>query len=258
MSPRPRAPVLLLLALLGGCATAPGGADRAANDPALAVARAALAGGTPALALRDSGAVLLRHPNDAAAMTLQAEALVALGQPAAAEARFRAALTHAPASRNAHLGLGRVLLRRDPQGAAAEFRAVLAAAPADPIALNDLGIARDLRGRHLAAQSAYRAALAARPDLRAAEVNLALSLALSGHAREGVRMLRPLATAGAAPRVRQDLAAATAMAGDPAAAQAMLAEQMPPAQAAVAARAYAALATAPVAPPPAPAPAAGS
>lgn len=250
MSLRACLPLLLLAGLLGGCATAP---RSAANDLGLVVARAALAGGTPAIALRASAAVLARHPADPAALTMRGEALAALGQPARAAARFREAVTSDPSALPARMGLGRVLLHTDPQDAAAQFRAVLAARPQDSAALNDLGIARDLRGRHVAAQAAYRAALAAKPDLRAAQVNLALSLALSGHATEGVRMLRPLATTGAAPRVRQDLAAATAMAGHRAAATAMLATEIPADQAAAAVRAYAALAAAPVpAAPPAP------
>jgi Flp pilus assembly protein TadD len=239
MSLRAWLPLLLLADLLGGCAA---GAPSAAKDPGLAVARAALAGGNPAVALRASGAALLRHPNDPAALIVQGEALAALGHPSRAAARFRAALTRDPAARAARMGLGRVLLHSDPQDAAAQFRAMLAARPADAAALNDLGVTRDLRGRHVAAQAAYRAALAAKPDLRAAQVNLALSLALSGHAAQGVRMLRPLATTAAPPRVRQDLAAATAMAGHPAAARAMLAAEMPQAQAAAAVRAYTALA----------------
>ena len=238
MFPRTWLSPLLLAFLLGGCAIAP---RSAARDPDLAVARAMLAAGDPAGALHASARALADHPGDPAALTVQGEALAALGQRGRAETSFRQALTADPAALPARMGLGRVLLRTDPAGAAAQFRAVLAAQPADAAALNDLGIARDLRGRHLAAQNAYRAALAATPDLRAAQVNLGLSLALSGHAAEGVRMLRPLATTGAAPRVRQDLAAATAMAGHPATAAALLAAEMPPDQAAAAVRGYAAL-----------------
>ncbi|MDE2007272.1 MAG: hypothetical protein KGI51_11940, partial [Rhodospirillales bacterium] len=141
--------------------------------------------------------------------------------------------------------LGRLLLHPHPGAAAAQFRAVLAADPRNADAANDLGIARDLRGRHRAAQAAYRMALAARPDLRAAQANLALSLALSGHGKQAVAMLRPLAGPAAAPRLRQDLAAATAMAGDPGTAETILAGMLPPDEARTAASAYAALAAPP-------------
>ncbi|MBW4092055.1 MAG: tetratricopeptide repeat protein [Proteobacteria bacterium] len=238
MTPRAWLPPLLLVFVVGGCAVTPRSASR---DPDVAVARAALAAGDAAGALHASAQALAVHPGDPAALTVQGEALAALGQRDRAEASFRQALTADPAALPARIGLGRVLLRTDPKSAAAQFRAVLAVQPVDAAALNDLGIARDLRGQHLAAQNAYRAALAATPDLRAAQVNLGLSLALSGHAAEGVRMLRPLATTGAAPRVRQDLAAATAMAGHPAAAAALLAAEMPADQAAAAVRGYAAL-----------------
>jgi Flp pilus assembly protein TadD len=52
--------------------------------------------------------------------------------------------------------------------------------------------------------------------MRAAEVNLALSMAMSGHADEAVRRLRSIAAdPSASPRLRQNLAAALAMADKP-------------------------------------------
>lgn len=237
--------LLLLGAVLSSCAGAvpPGG-----TDPAAALARAALAGGAPAVAARASAEALARHPHDPALLLVHAEALAALGQNGDAAAGFRAVLAQDPASVPAHRGLGRALLHSDPARAARQFRAALASAPRDAAAWNDLGIARDLQGRHAAAQRAYRAALAAKPGLRAAQVNLALSLALGGQAAEGVRLLRPLAPPGAPTRIRQDLAAAVAMTGDREGAAAILAGSLPADQAAVAVRAYAALAE-PVTPP---------
>ena len=51
------------------------------------------------------------------------------------------------------------------------------------MALNDLGIARDLQGRHTDAQMAYRQALGISPEMSAAQVNLALSLAMGGQSQ---------------------------------------------------------------------------
>jgi Flp pilus assembly protein TadD len=99
------------------------------------------------------------------------------------------------------------------------------------VALNDLGIAYDLQSDHSSAQNAYRKALGADPTMRAAEVNLALSMALSGQAAEAVRRLKPLASGpGTSSRLRQDLAAALAIAGDKPEAARILSQDMTPEQ----------------------------
>ena len=66
--------------------------------------------------------------------------------------------------------------------------------PRNTTALNDLGVARDLMGDHTGAQEAYRQALGIDPEDSAAQVNLALSMAMSGDAADAVRMLRPMAS----------------------------------------------------------------
>ena len=76
--------------------------------------------------------------------------------------------------------------------------------------------------------------------MRAAEVNLALSMALSGQATEAVRLLKPLASDPGAPRrLRHDLAAALAMAGDKQEAAKILSADMTPEQTERALLAYA-------------------
>jgi Flp pilus assembly protein TadD len=67
--------------------------------------------------------------------------------------------------------------------------------------------------------------------MRAASVNLALSMALNGQAPEAVRLLQPLANdPGASRRIRDDLAAALAISGDKAAATRILSADMTPEQ----------------------------
>jgi Flp pilus assembly protein TadD len=111
--------------------------------------------------------------------------------------------------------LGRVQLPVDPAAAETTFNQVLGQESRNAAALNDLGIARDLLGRHGDAESAYRAALAASPDMSAAQVNLALCLAMRGKGPEAIRLLRPLAEDRSATRkVREDYAAVLAMAGE--------------------------------------------
>ncbi len=225
--------VVFVAMVLAGCAVRPAGSG-------LDVARAALAGGDPGVALRVGGEVLARHPKDGDAMVLTGEALAALGRVGRAVARLRDAVVVRPHDWGARMVLGRLLARRDPGAAAAQFRAVVAARAGDWVAWNDLGVVRDLRGRHRAARVAYRAALVARPGFRAARVNLALSQALDGRAVAAARIMRAVGPGGSA-RVRADWAAVTAMAGHPAAARRMLGGVMSPEQVAAAVRAYAAL-----------------
>ena len=83
------------------------------------------------------------------------------------------------------------------------------------------------KGRHADAQTAYRQALGVAPEMQAALVNLALSLALSGRSSEATALLRPLASS---PRVRQNRAAVAAMGGDRGAAATLLAPDLAGAQ----------------------------
>ena len=96
-------------------------------------------------------------------------------------------------------------------------------------ALNNMGIARDLQGRHLDAQEAYRAALGINPELSAAQVNLALSMAMSGQGARALPIIRPLAEApGATRKTRHDYAAVLAMSGRKAEAEAILSQDLTP------------------------------
>jgi Flp pilus assembly protein TadD len=206
-------PILLLLSL---AACAGSGAPSASAPPqaTLGIADAALAGGAPQMALHVTDDVLSRKPHDAAALSKRGDALYELGRHAAAAASYRAALAIEPGSEMAQLGLGRTQLASDPAAAEALLVRLTVAHPRNAAALNDLGVARDLLGRHADAQKAYRMALAAAPDMSAVQVNLGLSLALSGHASQAIDLLRPLALDGNAPaRVRHDLAAAYALDG---------------------------------------------
>lgn len=232
---------LMLVFALAACS---GGVDRlAGGDTTVQMGRAALAGGAPAIALQVGAGMLKDHPQDQEALALQADALSALGRGPEAVPVYRQLLTLDPNSINAHIGLGRLLLATDAKAAEGEFLAVLAKAPNTPIAANNLGIARDLQGRHAEAQVAYRSALGMAPSMRAASVNLALSLTVSGRPAEAIPLLRPLAEAPTADsKTRQDLAVALAMAGDRAAAARLLGQDMSPADVEVALRHYVALA----------------
>jgi Flp pilus assembly protein TadD len=234
-----------VLLALAGCAGG-GGAQLSSAPPGLNVAEAALSGGAPNVALQVSTERLQREPGDRHAMLVQADALAALGRRAEAEDGYRRVLALDPDSGAARLGLGRMLLASDPRGAEQSFLEALSHDPRDAKALNDLGIARDLQGRHADAQAAYRQALGVAPEMQAAIANLALSLALGGQAAQGAALLRPLAGApNASPRVRQDMAAVSELAGDRPGAVRMLGQDMSPDQVQDTLRGYDALSLSP-------------
>jgi Flp pilus assembly protein TadD len=242
-----------LFLLLAGCVSrAPPLLD--SGPPSAGFARTALSDGAPDVALNVATNILGSRPYDEEALLIQADALATLGRTREAEASYRSVLQRDPGSPAANRGLGRALLATDPAAAEALFQQIAARDPRDIAALNDLGIARDLQGRHADAQTAYRQALAASPDLPAATANLALSLSLSGHAAEAMQMLRPLAgEPNAAPRLRFDLAAVETMAGNRQEAAALLAGDMQSDKLQDALDGFAALSPAPAADPPAPA-----
>jgi Flp pilus assembly protein TadD len=152
------------------------------------VADNALKGGSPEIALQIANNVLAQNPGNGSALATKGEALTALGHPEEAAIAFSQVPPRDPASVSAQIGLGRIRLASDPVAAEAAFLGALSQDPRNGVALNDLGIARDLQGRHTDAQTAYRSALGVDPDMRAAQVNLALSLAMSGQSRDAVQL----------------------------------------------------------------------
>jgi Flp pilus assembly protein TadD len=189
--------------------------EQAAKQPSLRVADAALASGAPELAIRIAEIILAKQPGDRDAMIARADALYALGQSTQSEAAFRAVLALDPTSVRARVGLGRTLTRSDPHAAEAEFLKAVAGEPDNVVALNNLGVVRDLQGRNSEAQEAYNRALTVSPESGDVRVNLGMSLALSGHRAEASQLLRGLAEEpGAAHLWRKELLAGLALAGD--------------------------------------------
>jgi Flp pilus assembly protein TadD len=187
----------------------------------------ALNAGTPEVALRLTDATLAKHPTDVDALTRRGQALTELARLAEARTTLRKAVSIEPRNVKALLALGRVQLPVDPVEAEATFESVLKEDSANAAALNNLGIARDLLGHHVDAETAYRAALAAQPEMVAAQVNLALCLAIRGQADEAIGMLRPLANGPDSTRkIKEDYAAVLAMAGEREEAQRILATNM--------------------------------
>ena len=198
----------LLATLVAGCQ------QLSSQDPDLRVADVELANGAPEAALRVAQSLVAQRPADAKALIRLGQAQAALARPTAAADSFRRALRSDPDSVEAQLGLARLELTQDADKALAILQPLAGRRSDDARVLTDLGIAYDLKGQPAAAQAVYRQALALHPDLVSAQVDLGLSLALSGHTAEAMTLLAPLAQAPeATARIRQDFAAAAAMAG---------------------------------------------
>jgi len=236
-----RIPFIVAALALASCAAQPRLSGNVA-DTNLKLADAALQGGDPAMALQAADAVLDHKPNNVQALLREGDALAALGRTDQAALSYQRALTLAPGSRAARIGLGRIRLKSDPAAAERLFGEVIRAHPDDVVALNDRGIALDLEGQYEAAAASYRAALSLQPDNTAAEVNLALSLALAGRPQQAVTMLQPIAEAGSAnQRIRDDLAVALAINGQTQAASDILSPELSRSEVTTAIAAYQAL-----------------
>ncbi|MDE8346013.1 MAG: hypothetical protein POH28_07565 [Acidocella sp.] len=217
---------------LAGCmsppATTPMVAD-AANPAILNVADAAIAGKNPAMALKISQSVLAAHPDNLPALYHEADAYYALNRCQDTIAAFRLALSIDPHSATAQTGLGRCLLRRNAAAAEQAFTAATIDDPQNAAAFNDLGIARDLQGRYAAATNPYEQSLRLAPGYVPTEVNLGLSLALSGDSADALQYLGPLATGpDATAKIREDYATALIAAGRLPQAEHVLAVDLPP------------------------------
>lgn len=225
-----RGVLLSALLLLSACSGSTSPLSRAWQS-GLDVGEAALQSGNPGIALQSAEAVLARTPGDANALLLKGDALTALGRFDDAVDAYNGALKSDPGSVRGRIGLGRIRLASDPAAAEALFLEAENREPRNTTALTDLGIARDLQGRHADAQTAYRQALGINPDLRAAQVNLALSMAMTGDGPDAVRLIRPLAEAPDASRkLRHDYAAVLAMTGQRAEAERILSTDLSPAE----------------------------
>ena len=221
---------LSLSIALAGCAQHPGNlSQNAATGSALNVADAAIAGNDPDMALSVSQAVLAQDPNNLQALFHEGEAYYALDRCEDAIAAYTRALKTDPKSSTAETGIGRCLLKRNAIQAEQAFAAAVQDDPGNADAFNDLGVARDLQGHYAAAAQAYQQSLLLAPGTMATEVNLGLSLALSGQAGNALQYLGPLAASSqTTPKIRADYAVALYAAGRPDDARQALSTDLPP------------------------------
>jgi Flp pilus assembly protein TadD len=219
---RSAAVAIVMIGALSGC-SGPLSTDHTARRPSLRVADAALKSGAAEVALRVADIVLAEHPASAPALITRGDALYALGRRDLAQTAYRTAIATDPTAVGAEVGLGRTLAQSDPPAAEAAFLSALTHDPANVVALNNLGVVRDLQGRHAEAQEAYNEALAVAPGSADVQINLGMSLALSDRSAEAVQLLRGVAAVpGANQAWRPELLAGLTLAGDGAWAQQML------------------------------------
>ena len=146
------------------------------------------------------------------------EALLRIGEFDEAVAVFDKAVRGGNSS-GAHIGKAKALIAlNQPQAALSHLEAALKLEESGRV-YNAIGVAYDLLGDHGAAQAYYRTGL----DISAGDLNLqnnlGLSLSVSGHHDEAIRVLRKSAASPRAqPRNRLNLALAYGMAGETAAA----------------------------------------
>lgn len=163
--------------VLAGCG--PRSEELSSEPPSLHVGEVALHSGESGIAGSIASAQLGRHPGNVEALLLQSQAQAALGQTIAATAGFKQVLARKPDSVEAALGLARIIMPTDAAGAEALLAPIPLRGDATAAVWNNLGVARDLLGRHRDAQDAYRNALAKDPTMATAQVNLARSLSLT-------------------------------------------------------------------------------
>jgi Flp pilus assembly protein TadD len=230
-----RTSTLFVLSLgLAGCQQQTGPAPAPALPDAgsagvLNVADAAIAGNDPQMALKVSQSVLASDPTNLQALYHEADAYYAVGRCQDAIAAYKVALGLNPKSSPAETGIGRCLLKRDAAAAEQAFAAAVQDDPGNAVALDDLGIARDLQGNYAGATQPYEQALLITPGSVPTEVNLGFSLALSGDSADALQYLGPLATGtDATPKIREDYAAALVAAGRTDEARQVLSVDLPP------------------------------
>jgi Flp pilus assembly protein TadD len=163
------------------------------------------------------GRALQVNPDGVEAKLGLGQSYLALGASDEAAAQFRDVLAKRSGDNVARRGLASALLSMgQPALAVNQLVAALQADASDYRALNAMGVALDMEGQHEEAQARYREGIAIAPDFLALRSNLGLSLAISGRGPEAVAQLAPLAGGrGADARIRQNLAFAYAMSGDP-------------------------------------------
>jgi Flp pilus assembly protein TadD len=162
------------------------------------------------------GRALQADPQGVDAKLGLGQSYLAIGASSEAAAQFRDVLAKRESNLAARLGLATALIgMAQPTLAEEQLALVLHSDSTNYRALNAMGVALDMQGRHSEAQANYRKAIQLAPDYLPTRSNFGLSLAITGPPQEAIAQLAPIATSrGSDARIRQNLAFAYAMAGD--------------------------------------------
>lgn len=160
-------------------------------------------------------------PEDIEPLLELATTLTVMGRHFEAAEAYRRALTIDATDGRAGFGLGRTYMKlQQYEMAQLEFESILARNDRDHRIHNVLGVVKDLRGDHPAAQANYRRGLELAPGDRTLRNNLGLSLSLSGNHESAITMLGGFVNDPAAGATsRQNLALAYGLAGNKSAAE---------------------------------------
>jgi Flp pilus assembly protein TadD len=196
------------LATLAGCQPYPvhldplsvNGRDGGGAPPSYAalmrIGGAASAGGDYSNALsvyRRAAEIEIRLPEPFVAI---GDTLLSLGAVNEAIVAYNSALARDSLCLPALHGLAKAYLQTGrPELALVPINHALAERPNDPKLLVLAGVVADVEGRHAEAQSYYQHGLQTAPSDPALNVDLALSLALSGNSANAIAILQPLAMA---------------------------------------------------------------
>jgi Flp pilus assembly protein TadD len=162
------------------------------------------------------GRALQDNPDGVEAKLGLGQSYLVIGAADEAAAQFRDVLARRSGNSTARRGLAAALIAMgQPSLAEQQIDAALRADAGDYRALNLLGVALDMQGRHAEAQANYRRGIELAPGYAVLRSNYGLSLAITGPPQEAIAQLAPIASGPRADaRVRQNLAFAYAMAGD--------------------------------------------
>jgi Flp pilus assembly protein TadD len=162
------------------------------------------------------GRALQSNPQGTEAKLGLGQAFLAIGASDEAAAQFRDVLAKHENNMAARRGLAAALIgMENPILAEEQLNLILQSDPNDYRALNVLGVALDMQGRHAEAQANYRHAIELAPDYLPTRSNFGLSLAITGPAQDAIAQLAPIASSRASDaRIRQNLAFAYVMAGE--------------------------------------------
>lgn len=147
------------------------------------------------------------YPNNQDVILRLAEVHRMTGKNLAAVEFYKKALKIDPNFRAAWMGLSKIYLQQKPETSLSILENLVKLYPADPEVVDDYGVALDLNGRYADAQNAYRRAISLDPSMVGPEINLGLSLGLTGHVAQGLALIRPYAIASdASQRTRENYA----------------------------------------------------